>query len=73
MNATRCRATAAHRLFVEGEDGRYRVIGIESHTNAQPGSPMTATSRCMPNSIMAEMRALAAGQTGGQPPQQPSK
>jgi protease YdgD len=60
-------------LFIAGEDGRYRVIGVESHTNAQPREPYDQNVAMYAEYIMAEMRALAAGQTGGQPPQQPSK
>jgi protease YdgD len=64
-------------LFVQGADGRFRVIGIESHTEALPQEPYDRNVAMYTDSIMAEMRALAAGQTGGQtgaqPVQQPSK
>jgi protease YdgD len=60
-------------LFIEGEDGRYRVIGIESHTEAMPGEDYDRNVAMYTDSIMAEMHALAAGQTGVQPAQQPSK
>ncbi|KPQ17340.1 MAG: hypothetical protein HLUCCO18_04750 [Rhodobacteraceae bacterium HLUCCO18] len=51
-------------LFIAGEDGRYRVIAIESHTEAQPREPHDRNVAVYADSIMAEMRALAAGQTG---------
>jgi V8-like Glu-specific endopeptidase len=50
-------------LFIEG-DGRYRVIGIESHTDAQPREPYDRNVAVYADSIMAEMWALA-----GAPPQ----
>jgi len=55
-------------LFIAGEDGRYRVIGIESHTEAQPREPYDRNVAVYAEYIMAEMRALAAGQTGAPPP-----
>lgn len=56
-------------LFIAGEGGRYRVIGVESHTNAMPREQFDQNVAMYTDFIMAEMRALAAGQTGATPPQ----
>jgi protease YdgD len=53
-------------LFIEGE-GRYRIIGIESHTNSQPREQYDQNVAMYADYIMAEMRALASGQTGVPP------
>jgi V8-like Glu-specific endopeptidase len=53
-------------LFIEG-DGRYRIIGIESHTDAQPREPYDRNVAVYAESIMAEMWALAGA------PSQPQK
>lgn len=49
-------------LFIAGENGRYRVIGIESHTQYTDG-PFDRNVAMYTDSIMAEMHALASGQT----------
>jgi protease YdgD len=55
-------------LFVAGENGRYRVIGVESHTTAQPREQFDRNVAMYAESIMAEMRALASGQTSSTGP-----
>ncbi|MDG4650484.1 trypsin-like serine protease [Roseibacterium sp. SDUM158017] len=57
-------------LFIE-DGGRYRIVGIESHTDAQPRESYDRNVAMYADYIMAEMRALAAGQASA--PQQPSK
>ena len=54
-------------LFIAGENGRYRIIGVESHTNPRPREPFDQNVAMYAESIMAEMRALASGQVGVQP------
>lgn len=53
-------------LFVAGAE-RYRVIGIESHTQAQPSEDYDRNVAIYAEAIMAEMHALAEGRTGTTP------
>lgn len=59
-------------LFIE-DGGRYRIIGVESHTDAQPREAYDRNVATYADYIMAEMRALSAGQAGASARPQPTK
>jgi protease YdgD len=50
-------------LFI-ADGGRYRIIGIESHTDARPRDAYDRNVAMYADYIMAEMRALAEGVAG---------
>jgi protease YdgD len=53
-------------LFIS-DGGRYRIIGIESYTDARPREAYDRNVAMYTDYIMAEMRALASGQVAAQP------